>query len=886
MFLRPIFLATVAALFIPACHATPPEPVTSHVFKNVSVDTVWHMPGLRARVEIGRDIYGIPHFYASNVYDLLYVQGYQIAQDRFWQMDMFRRVSRGDLSTMLGVAPILMDVDEMMRAINLTDDGRMVYDVIVEEMTSEERAFLQAFCDGVNLWLEHAATGVNGAQLPPEYNELLLGMIQQPAAMDIPRWKPADSLAMGRLQQWLLSGSDAGREVLLGRLHEATVNQGALRNTLLRFAPAEHAAVLDDWEGIQPPAAPTTSAPYAPLSIDGASTLEKLGAIQDAFPFSNHGDWGSNNWVLGPSRTESGHVLLANDPHLALFNPALFYQAHFNTTVLGNDKGEAWNAYGVVFPGIPVLMIGHNERIAWGVTVLGYDVYDVYREEVVLDGTAVRRGAETIPIEYSPQEYCHGYSGECLTRPLAYVPGHGPKLPGDAEFLTFRYTGRESTHDFRAFRDLMTATDLNTAFLAIRQFKVGAQNFVVGDIYGNFGYLGQANIPIRDPACKQPPWMPLDGASGNCEWLGYLDESQIPFSINPPSGYLATANNDTVGTTFDNDPGNDAQYYLYNRDVGFRAARIRKLLDAQEKFTPADLERIQADTFVREGERLAPYIVTAGLERPELVTAPMQVALGYLAAWAYGTPTGLTDPFTGVEPTDQEIVDSVAASVYITFLRLLQDNLVTDEHEMLGLLDKAPGIALVGALDVHGILGAYRVALYALENTTAAANIWDDVRTMNVVETKEEILLKTLGEAVEWLTQRFETTDQSTWRWGKLHYARFYDPYGYLGADVRSLGPYPNDGAATTVDAAHFGFMGGDHPQLSGPVMRMVTELNPERIRSWNSLPGGQVHDRWSPFYENLVEYWMTNTSYEVPFYQEDVKAQLHSLTVVLPAGE
>lgn len=867
--MKRLFFAAFALLFACATDdaAAPPPRPASVVFDDLTADVHWRLPGLHARVEVARDQYGIPHFYAADLHDLALVQGYVVARDRFWEMDVFRRLGEGKLSTLVGAIPVLLDVDELFRQISLTDTGTMVYDDIVASLDPQTKAMLEAYTEGVNLYLEHAATGAYGAKLPPEYNELVLGMLFQPTALDIPRWEPRDTLATGRLLQWMLSGADIESELMLGRMYAAM--PVTLTSALARFRPAVTTATFDDWPGVKPGVA---AAPFKPLTLAPGGFEEHMRKLREALPALLFTDAGSNNWVVGPEKSASGHVIVANDPHLIMTNPPLFYQAQFNLKEMGGSEG--WNAYGVVFPGIPVFMIGHTEHIAWGVTVLGYDVLDVYRETPVDNGTAVMRGGKKIPVAYSEQKFCHGYSDDCVTRMLPYVPGHGPRVQHEDEFFTFRWTGREPTSDFFAFIRLMTAESVEQAIDAITDFRVGAMNFVIGDTAGNFAYFGPANVPKRDPACPQRPYVPLDGASGLCEWQGYLDVMDLPLRKNPAQGYLATANNDIVGTSFDNDPANDAQYLWTARDMGFRMARLKERLEAKAKFTPADMESIQADVFSYEGKLIAPYLVAA-IDASPGASAAVKQAADYLRKWTYQTTTGVEDPFTGKAPTAEQINDSVATSIYYTFRRLVKPRFVGDELA-------AYDIEVPEESDGYDVVGVARIMLHAFEAPADAGFLWDDVSTPGT-ETREAIVTAAMQETVDWLTERFDSADQQTWNWGKLHMLRFFDPYGFLGANVRAIGPYPNDGALGTLDAATPLFLFGNYVQLGGPVMRMVTELDPKGVKSWNALPGGQVHDRTSKHYDDLVPGFMQNEAYPVPFAKADVRANLESLTIVDP---
>ncbi len=883
---------SAAALLVTAaagCNAKETAGVHEPFFPSIAAEQTVTASALRDRVEILVDDQGVPHIYATHEHDAAFVQGYVSARDRFFQMDLLRRVSTGRVSELFGRldAESTLEADLEMRRIMMTGRGTMIFDEQLAALEPDEQALILRYTDGINTWLADAKAGRNGVKPPAEYDGNPFLKSQQVFFADVPEWTAGDTFAIGRFQQWNLAGT-LGDELKGARLRDE-LDPELFEKTWL-FEPADPTLSVDDFF--------TTEAPFKGLT-DLLRFDEPTPAELRQFRTHLRGqikEWryggreylkgdipGSNNWVVGPSLT-GGNAMLANDPHLTLLNPPLFYHTHVNTTRFG---GGNWNTIGVTFPGIPGLLAGHNENVAWGVTTLGYDVTDLYREE--LSGTdAVKFNGSTVPVAWSEQTFVFG-TGENAREEVVrmpYVPHHGPVVSGeealsgkDADLITMRWTGAEQTTDFRAFFGLLSAASMDDFFRAVAWFDVGAQSFVGADVDGNIGYFGHALVPVRPWLQKEQkaggvvhfPDAPLPGAGG-FEWDGWLEDEDLVQAKNPAKGYIVTANNDIVGTTLDNDPFNDPQYYWYWQDLGFRVARISRLIEefsADHPLTLEDMIRIQDDTFSMEAERAVPRILAA----LEAVTASTlagrrQEAIDYLKIYKFGSPTGVKSEFRTDEPTAEEKTEAIGTSIYFTLQRILAPKILEDEYEAADASHLRPGSQTI-----------LKFMLKALENPDYA--VWfDDVRTVPV-ETAADIILLALDETLARLDDVFDTTDMSQWQWGKIHVAQSADLVGMVtGQSMEPLGPVANDGTQHTVDVANFN---GDYVQGAGSQIRMVVEMKKGAVESWSQIPGGQVADRNSPHYDDQYGGWITNQRVPYRFYDKDVEANAKSRWVFVP---
>ncbi|HYH95138.1 penicillin acylase family protein, partial [Hyalangium sp.] len=635
---------------------------------------------------------------------------------------------------------------------------------------------------------------------------------------------------------------------------------------------------------------------------------------------------GSNNWVVAGTKTASGAPLLANDPHLTLPSPPLFWYSHLNTKRAGGNLDVA----GITLVGVPGIVLGFNDRIAWGSTTANHDVTDVY-EETITEGengapdTVLFQGGQ-VPIEIVTETIkVLGRSDVVL--PLENVPHHGiliPTLQGGAvvprtgnKALSVRWTGNEVSNEFKAFLGLNVAANLAEAQAALTHFKVGAQSFVVTTREGDIFWSTQSRLPVRDPRALTydpvtqtglSPAMVLPG-DGSCEWIGDVESQFLPQDHNPAKGFIATANNDLVGTTRDGNPFNDARYIGWDYDIGHRIARITERLQAlvdRGGVKPEDMMAVQGDHRSPLGALLAPKFVEAARrvqqERTQPGTHPelsglvqrstaedldllAQVA-DRLAAWTYETPPGV-DIGDG-EPPAAEVSDSIATALFnVSVLRLVK--LAFDDE--LNLIGRSPGSRGLGRALQFALLEPSRLATYSAARSDTV--LWDNLATTDVLETRDERVAAAMMLGAFYLRERFGA-DPSQWRWGKLHTLTLASLVpATIGESVVTLpapgnarfpSGYPRPGDNFGVDAAMSGLTNPEKFSYeSGPVQRLVVEMTPEGPRAWNALPGGQVFDPRSPHHADEVEHWRRNKAPSLHFTDAEVNAHKASSVAYVP---
>ena len=496
-------------------------------------------PGLRAPVEIVRDRWGVPHLRAGNNADLFFAQGYVHAQDRLWQMELQRRTALGQLAAIFG--PVALDSDRFLRVLGF---GRIAREEAAA-LGDPEREAVVAYCRGVNAFL-----AANRRRLPLEF--AILRCRPRP-------WEPADVLSFGKVMALDLSNNWTS-EIIRARI---VATLGATRAALLDPAWA-------DADPLTLPADTTYSADFGAGALRAAAAAEPFAGERD-------GAQGSNAWVVGGARTASGGPLLANDPHLALTLPALWYENHLS--------GGDYAVTGASIPGTVGVTIGHNARIAWGVTNGMNDIQDLYIERFdPADRTGARyefRGAweeativrEAIVVRERPP------LARTRTETVAVrLTRHGPVVsdllpPGaghtpDEATLALRWTALEPGRLQRAILALNRAGDWDEFRAALRDWTVPPQNFIYADGAGHIGYALGGAIPIRAQGDGR---LPVPGWTGEWEWTGTIPPDEHPHALDPAAGLVVTANNRIVGDDYPHPlPGEWAP--------GYRAARIRELL--------------------------------------------------------------------------------------------------------------------------------------------------------------------------------------------------------------------------------------------------------------------------------------------------------------------
>ena len=870
---------------------------------------------LQGDVTVTYDAQDVPHIHCQGLLDCIRVQGYIHAQDRLWEMDIERHLAEGRISELVG-DPGLAE-DEFFRTLFITPDGTPVADALVANLDPDTQAFVQAYVDGVNDYLHQAQSG-QVAFHANEYDNLLV------SANQIADWTPADTLAMGRLVQWELSGT-LDQEVNFGQMY-AAIQADSTGAMAQRLAPLLDAKQIDPaytlpGSALAAPAAHTVHrathrALHLPADLGAALAQLHARLATTGFPLGKDGFKGSNDWVVDAAHSANGKAMVANDPHLTLQYPPLFYLSHLTADADGID------VLGASFPGIPGALTGRGKHVGWGVTVVGYDVTDLYVETFAPDAThvmfngapvAVKTVNETIKVRDAS-------TGALVPQTFAVsiVPHHGPIFQKiDATHaLSVRWTGQQVTSEVRALRKLLSATSVDDAFTALEDWGTGAQNFVLADDQGHIGYDPHALVPARPWASQTlPPWAPLPG-DGTAEW-GYGDgglwipDDQLPQSKNPAQGFLMTANSDPVGVTDDGDPTNDPNYLSFGFDdqTGLRAGRITELLQGFTadggKVTVDDMKAIQSDHKVILGRYVVPiadraYQALAVLPDGGIdpvgsgADGGVGAAVALLDQWAsdgYDCPTGLTDIQTNSAPDPDPVVtrDSAACTYFHAFAQAAMQDIFADDSAQLG-------------FDIDSQL-AFK-ALISMTQPGATDTVLCDEQLpiadggfQTQSATCDDEVMKALGQARDALVAKFGANTDD-WRWGAVHTATFENPISTAIFPTYNAGPFARPGGAFSVDVAMPDALGGSSgaspldptkPEFlnfdytHGPNERFVASMDDDSAPSMQ-LPGYQVDGPYAGPPTGTLLGWLKNQYFDFAHTPDQVTAAGVRTVVFTPA--
>ena len=767
--------------------------------------------GLKAPVEVLFDEHGVPAVYAIEAEDAWFAAGVLHARDRRWQMELYRRVTMGRLSEVLGDRTI--PLDQRFLTLGLRDAAKAEW----ERTPPEVRAALERYAAGVNAT---TATMV-GRMRPIEFQ--ILGITP-------PDWEPIDSLAVGRLLTWRLAEN-----------HQAELVRSALT---AKFGESGARQLT----GVYPSSAPVIlqTPPVATATVTRQSVIPPPG-LEWLMSGSRRGN--SNNWVLAGGRTKGGRPILANDPHLQIEFPSVWYEMHLVAAGL--------DVIGVTIPGMPFVALGHNARIAWGMTATGADVQDLAMERVEVRNKRSMYRGEWVPIETIradipvrghsvpfPFEVWKTRNGAIYAEddldweapPSWLSPDDRPADERKAYSLRWNVDGDLAT----AFEAINRATDWASFTDAIAGFSVPSMNIVYADVDGNIGYAMSGKLPIR---ASGDGTMPADGNSAQA-WTGSIEPGALPRLFNPPSGLIYSANNE-IDRTFSG---------LITRDwaAGFRASRLR---DQLSKAEGADLDAMAA--LQNDKRSLAADAVLAGADEAikkarslsgEAGSASM---LDQLAKW-------------------NRVVDSrPVVSLYEAFEHALWRRTFVDEMDEPLFMKFYEWAGAEKPAGLYSIIGDRN------------SPWWDDITTVEKKESREDIFLLAIRDADDQLEGDFG--GESKRGWDRVHAARFSHPLGNIAFPFRwflSRGPVPVDGDGTTVMRISWNrltpFAAWEHP--SWRQIFDVGEWDAARV----AMPAGQSGNPVSPFYFDQTETWRTGQYRTQPFSRGAVTgAAKHRLLLV-----
>jgi penicillin amidase len=756
------------------------------------------VPGLSGMATIERDANGIPTIRGASIEDVAFGLGFAHAQDRLWQLETHRRIGSGRLAEGFGAAAL--DSDRFLRALGVRRAAVAQW----ARLGGESRSVLLAYTAGINAVL-HRHLGAR----PPEM--LILGLA-------VEDWTPPDSLAWATMMAWDLGGNWTA-ELLRARLS-------------LTMPVSRVNELLPPYPGDKPLAAADYAALYRSLNLGGAlggplaaapSALDRLLA---AAPPSGIEGVGSNNWVVAGAHTTSGRPLLANDPHLKISAPALWYFARLEVT-----GPAAMKIAGATMPGLPGVVLGQNEHIAWGFTNTGPDVQDLYLERFKdRDATQVQTPEgwaplqafeETIKVRGAPDD-------KLVVRASRHGPlisdagGAAADLAHGAYGLALRWTALDADIDPIAAGLAIARARSAAEFVEAvsRSWLVPMQNMVVADRAGHIAMVAPGRVPVRRPDNDLHGLVPALGWDARYDWAGFVPADATPREVDPTRGWIATANQRVHAS--------DYPHFLTSEWAPpYRQQRIEQMLQARPRLGIDDMAAMQADIVSLATRRILPWLRRAKSDHP-LATA---------------APEALRD-FDG-----EMRADRVAPLIFWAGSRQLARAVFVDE--------------LGGDAVFEHVLGA-RNFRDALEGVLERDDGWwcDDKRTPGVVETCAQQADVALTRALDEL-QAAHGSDVTAWRWGRAHVARSeHRPF----SRVKALAPLfelrvPTGGDTYTVDVGRVGLKpdattGELYLNEHAPSLRAIYDLgDPAQSRVMHS--SGQSGLPWMPAYRAFVRPWV-----------------------------
>lgn len=753
------------------------------------------LDGLDAGVEILRDKWGVPHIYAQSIPDVLFAQGVVHAQDRLFQMELNRRTGLGTLSELFG--ELALDTDRAIRTFGFNRLGQADW----VNASQELRQDIEAYIAGVNAFIEHPKT-----KLPLEFT--LLGHKPRP-------WEPEDAMAFTRVMIWQLSHAWQGE---------------IIRAEIIEKVGTEHAAELEIYYPEDSPLTLPKGIEFNALDSDGSLT-------RVPGPFLDRGK-GSNAWTIAAQRSATGNAVLCNDMHLALSMPSLWYQIHL-------DAGEDYHVSGVSLPGVPMVLVGHNNHIAWGMTLAYTDAEDLFIEQVNSRNQYLYKNEwhemeiieETIQVKGQKEPHVeqvkitnHGpIISDVVGYPQQRVAVNSMALrPSPAFDGWLRLNQARSWNDFVEAMGLIHAPQLNVAY---------------ADVENNIGYWVSGRVPVR---AKGKGNVPVPGWSGEYDWVGEVPFEEMPHALNPEAGFTVSCNHKIVPDDYPHHLGN-----IWMN--GYRAHRLTELFEEQDKLTMQDHQKFQGDV------KCIPALdLIARLKDIPDPNEELQLVFDLIGEW------------------DGDLVpDSVPGALYEVIRYFLVRNL----------FDQGLGEALATRFmgeGFHPVLNHSNE--FFGQDTVILLRLLDNPESWWVqkVGGREKWIKDSVHQALSWLRQTLGS-DAEAWLWGSIHQANFEHPLGLQKPldQVFNRGPYPIGGDTDTpCQTAMHPHDPYDNKAWS-PSFRQIVDMG-DLANSLVMVPPGQSGNVASPHYDDLIQMWLEGAYYPMLWTRQQVEEnQQHKLNLI-----
>lgn len=785
-----------------------------------------NVEGLIQPVKVYRDDRGVPHIKAKNLHDLFFVQGFLYAQDRGWQLEIVRRIINGELSELApslpgqeSVAQEFYKTDLFLKQVGLKRTAKQIESLLSPSF----KKIIEAYVNGLNYY-------INTHQDQPPIELELLNLMNG-VQLKMKPWEIADTLAVQGYMALDLS--------LMGALmdidrRDLTLKLGPEVVDLIfpiYYQPARNWFFGLNESEITPPS-------YIEKKPEGATpSSEKVPSLlTELLQFAR--GLGSNNWVIGPSKSALGSPILANDMHLALTTPGIWYEVHM--------QAPGYHVWGWALPGVPTVIAGHNEYVQWGFTNTMADVADLYYLDETPDGSGYYINGTEYKYEIFTDTIKFGNGTEVGVE--VKVSKYGPMIDLGNETFAFQWPLNfpiERNNIFQAIWSMNNAKNAAEFRKALEKFSLPGQNVVFADIYGDFGYQYTGLIPIRS---KGYGLIPHDGSSGEYDWVGFIPFDELYYELNPQEGFFATANQKVVP--------DDYPYFLSSVYAPpYRAERITQLLESYDKLSPEDMKRIQQDTYFLPFEIFKPYL---GQLPTSTLTADEKEMLDLLLSW---------DGFANKE--------SSGAVAFFAWLGYFEKDTWLDD--------------LGKDLFTSGFGWNLKFALARLVENNQTHFVFDNNET-ETVESIDDIAVQALREANEFLRKELGS-NTAFWRWGSLHKATFSH---MLGNSFGFLNPrqVDADGAFYTVKVGNSplwvemdGELVLDFTQYTGSSERLISVVAPGFEKVYVVTPPGEIGILSSPHYDDQLLAWAGDKYFTTVFDFAIVESTFELQTTFKPSS-
>ena len=764
------------------------------------------LQGLKSQVDVYFDKWAVPHVFAKNKKDLFYAAGYLAARERLFQMSMVALAVRGELASALGKDFVKNDIYFRTWMINETAKK------LSRNLNETTTEILLMFCAGINARIEEIKND------PPIEFKIM--------GFDPPYWDPAVVTGYARMMAWELQSSWE-QEVLYGAI-ESYFGREKLEEIIPKYDRQKPKIAWQKFDILKP-------------VFDSILENEKFSRNVFGNPSS---DVGSNSWVVSGEKTKTGKPMLANDPHLAFRQPTRWYEMHL--------KAGDFNTSGMCIAGIPVPILGQTDRCAWGFTNVMTDDLDFFIEKVnpknpnqyLIDKAwkQMDRRVETIKIKDLPDTTIIIRATE--NGPV--ISDLHPLLKNKNTVMTMAWTGHWETNEMDAFIGLNSMKNWKDFTEAVKHFGVPGQNIVYADIDGNIGWRPAVYIPLRLDADL---FTPRDGTKSSNKWKGKVSFDKMPYLYNPPKGYIATANNKTIGNSF--------PYYISNLWADpSRAEQIVSRLDTMKNITIEDMKSIQLDQTSKFALELLPYILNTeeGGEKGNL-----KKAYAYLKNW------------DGVES-----VDSEAALVFHTTIRNLVLGIYGDELALLGknYIESFMGLKYLHSRNLREVL------------KTGSSSWLDNIYTKEKFETTHDIIRSAVINGVKEIEKKYGP-NSSNWEWGDAHavtHKHLFSKSSFLEKLFSlNVGPFRSGGSAKTPNAGGYSY-NKPYKQTSGASMRRIVDLS-NLNETQCIIPTGQSGLPKSPHYRDQADMFHKGKYRTTRFDENFIRASSEFKHLVLKPG-